>query len=224
MNLCDDIRAQLPLYLGGDLEAPLAEQVRAHLEAGEGGCPGCARALAEMEGVRAQLLELPKRSPAPHVDVWPQVRLGLAAGGLLGGTPATSGLSSGTQGRSARTPAGRLLRWRRVAAAAAAVALVAVGVQLAREAGRSAPVTGQGAADGDALALPAPPGEALSPTLPVVAPGGLRRLTAEETPLHDEARPFVEWMRGWNGPRLLPGTRGGIDPSRPTFASDRSLR
>jgi hypothetical protein len=220
MNLCDDVRAQLPLYLGGDLEAPLAEQVREHLEAGEGGCPSCARSLAELVRVRGWLLELPQRSPAPRVDVWPQVRQGLAAQGLL------SSAAPGSAQTPATRPAGRLLRWRRVASAAAAVALVALGLQLSRQTGGPAADAGQDAPGADAVALPIPPG--MSPLVAPgggMAPGGLRRLTAEESPLHEEARPFVEWMHGWNGPRLLPGSRGGaVDPARPTFASDRSLR
>lgn len=230
MNLCDDIRAQLPLYLGGDLEAPLAERVRDHLEGnpleGQGGpCAGCARALFELREVRARLLELPERSPAPVVDLWPRVRQGLLAEGLLSGT-----------GPAARTPlvvrrpAGRLLSWPRLASAAAAVALVALGLQLGGQDGPVGPggepqptrapalADRQGPAAGGALAEQVP-------VLPVAAGGGLRRLGEDERPLYTEARPFLDWMHGWAGPRVLPGVQGApLDPSRPTFASDRSLR
>jgi hypothetical protein len=218
MNPCDDVRAQLPLYLGGDLEAPLAEQVRAHLEAPDDGCRGCARELAQLERVRARLLELPQRSPAPQVDVWPQVRQGLVASGLLGQAPRAE-----RRGAVAR-PAGRLLTWPRLASAAAAVALMALGFQLLRGPGAPGADPAPGTGVRDSVAAPTQ-GAPLPEVVPVLAPSGLRRLTAEDTPLHDEARPFLEWMHGGSGPRLLPGAPGGrMDPNRPTFASDRSLR
>jgi hypothetical protein len=123
-----------------------------------------------------------------------------------------------------------------VAAAAAAVAALAVGVHLVRPgdpaqtgAGPgSGPGVEQGVAveDGSSVDDPLLSDPLLSdPLLPGVAPGGLRRLGATEKRLSAEALPFMEGMPGWRQLRSWSGRPGSpVDPSRPTFASDRSLR
>jgi hypothetical protein len=231
MTPCDDVRARLALFVGGDLEPEQAGDVRAHLglraaSAGaqgfvqeEHGCAGCRQALEQLSRVRGRLLELPGRSPAPVVDLWPSLRGQLAAEGLLqGGVAPVSG----------HRAAGRLLSWPRLVSAAAAAALVVLGLKLATSEPDPGPgprptqVAGEVPSTLDGLAER---GGASPLLVPVAGSGGLRRLEPGEEPLHTEALPFVDWMNGWPGLRAQPGLPGvPVDPSRPTFASDRLLR
>ncbi len=77
---CAEVEAHLPLYVGGDLEAPLAEVVALHLE----GCRTCAVRLEALENAREELLSL-ARAPqrGVEVDLWPAVRAQLAEEGVL---------------------------------------------------------------------------------------------------------------------------------------------
>ena len=254
MTLCDDVRARLALFVGGDLEPDQAEGVRAHLAlsadwalSGEWAAPGagpegeaarwqartdargcraCLQALVDLTRVRGRLLELAERSPAPTVELWPALRPLLEAEELLQPGIGQPGVSQGA-GRPSAAPraAGRLLSWPRIASAAAALALVALGLQLlageppSAMGSRPGQVAGEGPAPGGAVAGRGLVGPVLAP---VAGPGKLRRLEPGEEPLHSEALPFVDWMNGW--PRQ-PGRLGvPVDPSRPTLASDRSLR
>lgn len=249
MNSCDDVRAQLPLFVGGDLEAAQVEAVRAHLghpglDAGSpasgGGSPGrgrgegcaaCGRILEELQQARQSLLSLHERSPAPALDLWPELSRRLVAEGLLVPRPATTPapLPRGLGRVVTRRPAGRLLLWQRVASAVAAGALVVLGLQTLRNDSSpspDAPATvdggGTGSAGGD---LAYQDLQGTQTVLPVAGPGGLHRLEEGEEPLNAQAVPFVDWMNGWPGLRTRPGMPGvRVDPSRPTFASDRSLR
>ena len=236
MSPCDDFRAQLPLFVGGDLEAPLAAKLQEHLgRSGPGGssgssagpsgvgCTGCAQALASLEAARAELLDLPRRSPAPSVDLWGPVRATLAAEGRI----ATASRRAVRDPRPATVP--RAATWWRVASAAAAAALLALGVQVLVRgsppssgipSGDSSAHTGNGlvAEDvtpvGESVALPG--GGVIQP----VGLGGLRRLEPGEEPLSRD--PLLRDFRGLSEWQFGPGTNGlAVDPSHPTLASDR---
>jgi hypothetical protein len=203
MNTCIDIQAHLPLYVGADLEAPLAASVRAHLD---GGCADCARALAALERSRAVLLELPARSPAPRVELWNEVRAALAAESRW-----APRVAPGPRPVRSRRPHLQLLT-----AAAALVAAAGLYFGLPSQ----APVE------------QAPPNvvdSGVTPELPPVLvggpeTGGLRRLEPGEIPLGENAQYYGDLV-----PRPLPlvvpvGRGAGVDPSRPTLAGDRRLR
>jgi len=239
MTLCDDIRAQLPLFVGGDLEAPLAVRVAEHLSgaaclAGRGreeildppvgaeGCADCRSVFEELRRVRGVLLELAKLSPAPAIDVWEGVRSALASEGRVG-APRWVPLA-------ARKRVGRLHLLQRLASAAAAVALLAGGWHLVQratplpQAQQPGPTAGQDPGQGVRLAEQGDqaPGEVF---LPAAAGGGLRRLEPGEVPLSNEALPFLDGMRGGPVGPYQPALRGrSIDPSHPTLANDRLLR
>jgi len=234
MSPCDDFRAQLPLFVGGDLEAPLAARLAEHLGgtdplAGSGGaegCADCARALERLRASRAQLLELPLRSPAPEVDLWAPIRAALAAERRIGaGEPALQMLR--------RAESRRPILLRRIASAAAAVALIALGanyllqrssVPQAEPGGRSGSGVGRGLVqEADPVLRPseglALPGAQFQPAqFQPASTGGLRRLGPGDAPLYLDAEEF----RGWPGFPTGPGVRGqAVDPSHPTLASDR---
>lgn len=79
---CNDVRAHLPLHVGGDLEDPLAEAVRAHVA----GCAPCGRALTAARRSREALLIA--RVEAPEgLDVWPAVAEALALEGRIAAAP-----------------------------------------------------------------------------------------------------------------------------------------
>lgn len=141
---CSEVLADLPLYVGGDLEAPSRDAVAAHLD----GCSPCRDALARASEARAVLSEHFERTAAtPSASVWPELRERLRAEGLVH-APATP------QAPVAAATGGRLLRF--LPHAAAAAALLFAGV-LAGEWLRSGPV------------VPAPNGGAPSGDVPSVA-------------------------------------------------------
>ena len=236
MTPCDDFRAQLPLFVGGDLEAPLAAKLQEHLgRSGSGmssaqagpttraeGCVGCTQVLASLEASRAELLDLPRRSPAPSVDLWGPIRATLTAEGRI----ATASRRTVDGARS--TAVRRATSWWRVASAAAAAALLAIGVQVFVHGSSPSPGipgdepaahTGSGSLAGqipagESVALPG--GGVIEP----VGMGGLRRLEPGEEPLSRD--PFLRDFRGLSEWQFGPGTNGlAVDPSHPTLASDR---
>jgi len=137
---CREVQAHLPLYTGGDLEAPWCDLVALHLER----CSSCA---AESERLRGALRNLAVLSPidARPIDVWPSVRAQLQREGRL----------------QPRTPAAprTLPRWRQVAVRGALAAGVAALAWIAWDAApprsaRSAEDAGSSVADGAAAAQP----------------------------------------------------------------------
>lgn len=243
MTACNEILAHLPLFVGGDLEAPLAAGVRAHLggpqgDPGDGagvvgarGCASCREALERLRRARGELLELHARSPAPAVDVWPGVRAVLAAEGRLArpalGEPAQAAVERGT--------VVRMPRWMPRRAAAAALLITCLGLAWALRAGgpgprapdAPAPIAEVGEPAGAATVRVADttPGTVVDPRLVVPATnGGLRRLEPGEALLRGEPLPFVEGLRGWAPAGFPARLRGMNQPVVPTLASDRSLR
>jgi hypothetical protein len=229
MSPCDDFRAQLPLFVGGDLEAPLAAKLQEHLgRSGRGsssaeGCAGCSQVMASLEASRAELLDLPRRSPAPSVDLWDSIRATLAAEGRIA-SASRRAVHDDRPATIRRPPS-----WWRVASAAAATALLALGVQMAVRGSSPSPgssgddpaahpgmdsVADQMPSGGDSIALPG--GGVIQP----VGMGGLRRLEPDEEPLSRD--PFLRDFRGLSAWQFGPGTNGlAVDPSHPTLASDR---
>jgi hypothetical protein len=227
MSPCDDFRAQLPLFVGGDLEAPLAARLEEHL-GGPAGCAACAGVLQELSAVRSRLLELPQLSPAPAVELWAPIRVQLAAEGRI--VPAAARRMPQPALAARRAPA----LWR-FASAAAAVALLALGASYFLQGPAEAPSTAPGGGvHGGSLAgeidsqVPSV-GESLALPNQLVQPvgiGGLRRLGPGEQPLSTDplmrdAQRARELM-GWPGWQFGPGMQGqAVDPSHPTLASDR---
>jgi len=228
MRPCDDFRAQLPLFVGGDLEAPLAAKLQEHLGrsglaglASAEGCSGCAQVLASLEAARAELLDLPRRSPAPIVDLWQPIRASLASEGRIAG-PARRSVDVARPATMRRPTS-----WWRVASAAAAATLLALGLHLYVRGPSQSPLDdlpvepGNGSVAeeqtlpvGESVALPG--GGLIQP----VGTGGLRRLEPGEEPLSRD--PFLRDFRGLSEWQFGPGTNGlAVDPSHPTLASDR---
>jgi len=194
MNTCTDVRALLPLVVGGDLEDDQALVVTEHLEAG---CEACAGALREFQRLRGHLLELPERSPAPAVDLWPGVRSALQSDGLLRSGPIVV--------RRARFGArGALL------SAAAATLLVAGSLwslQRERELGQDAPTTPE-LAESESVTPD------LAPTLVGGPSDGLRPLAPGEQPFSLDAEHFGPGaapvpLRPHAGRPTLAGDNGG---------------
>ena len=145
---CIEVEAHLPLFCGGDLEAPLAERVGAHLS----DCEVCGARLEAALRARSALLGLAgtaglaPRAFAPdtfgpdplgvapvaaEVDLWPGVRAGLVDAGLIVGAGSDLdrdglvGSPARPFDRPAAAPRGRLFSWPRLAGSAAAAALFA---------------------------------------------------------------------------------------------------
>ena len=153
---CSEVRSELPLHVGGDLESPGRERVESHL----GSCAPCRAALEQARNARAVLRghfeRVDQRSEAP--SIWPDLRQRLGEEGLLNLGVETS-LDSESRGlprpSAAGSPAtlgrGRLLRFASFAAAAAA--LFFLGTFAGRLVSNETP--GNGAEGG--LGGPAPP-------------------------------------------------------------------
>ena len=80
---CEVVRADLPLFVGGDLHldgehGAAGQVVRQHLA----GCPGCAEEFESLKVAREAFLSLGSDSGAP--GLWPDVRAVLAAEGRFG--------------------------------------------------------------------------------------------------------------------------------------------
>ena len=169
---CIDVRAALPLYVGGDLDPSELSAVEGHLT----DCPACQDAQRRSEDARAVLAEHDSSGPTP--DLWSGIRAQLSVEGRL--APAVP---------TAREPL-RLVRGPRllpvgVASAAAAVLFAFLVAGLLRP-----PAPGSG---GTTL-TPGSGGTVLGTTsvghrVPTPAPqGGLRPVTAGEESLYMRAR------------------------------------
>ena len=212
---CSEVETHLTLFIGGDLEAPLAALVGAHL----GACQACGRRLEAARGARSALLGLAElEGEAGGVDLWPALRASLVAEGLCQPSAAEPAAAASTP----RRETGRLLRFSRAFAGVAAAALAlllwrpwmpeTIDTGLGGTASEApsvsvAPAPIAPAAIGDSemaseldlagLVVPAGgPGAVTSPVLPSFlelapsSPGTLRRAGPEDQLLRNLARPF----------------------------------
>ena len=108
---CSDVAGHLPLFVGGDLEREVLEAVAGHVAA----CAECRDAWRRAVRAREAHVNAGRRAAGLQVDLWPGVRAGLTAAGLLAGTPAPVALEPALPQRWTRWP---------VWAAAASIALV----------------------------------------------------------------------------------------------------
>lgn len=197
---CTEIEAHLALFIGGDLEAPLAALVGAHL----GACLACEQRLLAAREARSALLGLAElEGDAGAVDLWPALRASLVSEGLC--RPAAAATTALPPAR------GRLLGFSRAFAGMAAAAVVLllwrpwVSETLdTNPSGGAAPLAGPivdmgSQLDLAGLVIPAGGSDVASAEVPVVptllenaAPysGGLRRAGPEDELLRNLARPF----------------------------------
>ncbi len=137
---CEDVRADLPLLVGGDLFSGGDGESDADLSHGShlSSCAACAEELAALERSRQAFLSLGEDAGAP--GLWPDVRAVLAAEGRLGEA----------------APAAPVYRFRRFAAAAAVLLCCGALVWMAGEGDPSTTVEAPLALETPALdALPA---------------------------------------------------------------------
>jgi hypothetical protein len=162
---CNEIQAQLALFVGQDLDATEEARVAGHVN----GCASCERERARLEHSRARLTSLREASALRGASVWSAVRQELLREGRI----ATSGSVAPNIHRGTR-----VLRWLTVSAAAAAVIAFA---WFANQAG-----------DGRLQAPVAPP-VASTPTVsaPIeLAINKLRKARPDEESLIQNARPL----------------------------------
>jgi mono/diheme cytochrome c family protein len=216
---CPEIQAQLPLYVGGDLESTAAsdvsagdasaggvsagERVRRHLAV----CVVCAGELASLKAALDAIGAL-RSEKLPEIDVWDGVRAELVSAGVIRAEPASVSTSP------VPSPVGRIVRprfglrgWRY---AAAAVFMFGAGLALWNVA--SSPSTEADPASSGSVALDVPGAgptaiPSATPTVELVdatpaaepsklAPAliedanGLHKVGADEEPLWRSARPF----------------------------------
>lgn len=123
-STCAEVRGEIPLYVGGDLESPALERLEQHL----GQCPACREALSRAreacEALRGHLGNPQLEASCP--SFWPGIRSALVAEGILreveGGAPTEGTWSRGAEPVGAPAARhGRLLRLLPLAAAAAAL-------------------------------------------------------------------------------------------------------
>jgi len=149
---CEEVRADLPLFVGGDLfddahQASAAGALRRHLM----GCSSCAAELASLERAREAFLTLGEDSTAP--GLWPDVRAVLAAEGRFGDVVASA------------PPVHRF----RLAAAAALVVGLGVFVWLVNDTANVSPGSGEPtglAREGASVSEPPSMASPLRPVLP----------------------------------------------------------
>ncbi len=123
---CTETQAELPLFVGGDLESSVRDRVAAHLE----NCEPCRDVLLAASESRDILIAGLQQTADLHgafvatsstPSAWPGLRDQLRAEGLIQ-TP-SAGLHSGSAGGTAPAPRGRLLHFVQSTAAAAVLLL-----------------------------------------------------------------------------------------------------
>jgi anti-sigma factor RsiW len=186
---CGETREKLPLYVGGDLDPDILDEVRAHL----GACRDCARRSEEAVRARRGLVAAfrAREEDFQSPGLWPTLRATLRAEGLIHDAGEPLALPS-VPARARRS----LRSWALAPLAAAAVLLFALQLSgVFRSRGSALP--GQG---------PAPtPIAGPEVVIPTVAPGGgLQRID----PLEAESRVLVPYQHRSgreNGSGPLPG-------------------
>ena len=77
---CSEAGSHIPLYVGGDLERAVLDQVREHLRV----CEACRTQARAAEAARGALLTLRDDLGEEQPDLWPGVRAALECEGGLG--------------------------------------------------------------------------------------------------------------------------------------------
>lgn len=179
---CRTARQGLHLFLGGDLEAPLAEGLERHLAA----CDPCCAELEGARRARAVYLSAASDAEADAVSLWPGVRARLVEEGILAPVAETEPARPARPAHTA--PGGRPFPLRRVAGFAAAAAAVLLALPLLAPE-PAAPDRAGGAGEGDVA--PALVERALPVVAPALADGAVRLrpvLGGEETLIERAAR------------------------------------
>ncbi|MDP6540098.1 MAG: hypothetical protein QF903_02875 [Planctomycetota bacterium] len=186
---CSEVRGDLPLFVGADLEVSALEALANHLEA----CGDCRAELARLDDARRTLRSV-KDAPAPAFDPWPALRSELADKGRLAAAPPAF---------SAR---------RRSAVAAAALVIALGGLWAGERLGAPAahgPNEGGGLAGG---ATPAATVAAPAPGAPSAAEGSSASVALRPVEpgarLADHAASFAESL----GDSLRGGAGANADP------------
>ncbi len=176
-DACIDIRAALPLFVGGDLDRDEALLVEEHLSA----CDSCRQAHRRAEEARAVLLKHGRATGTNEApDLWPGIRAALAAEEFFS---SPTGVSSGRP-RLVRGP--RLLPVGLLSAAAAVwLAFFLAGFFQGPGAQPRPGELGLSAGRGGTVTRALPVG---TNVLPEATGGGLRPLSEGEEPLYLRAR------------------------------------
>jgi hypothetical protein len=202
---CAEVLGHLPLFVGGDLVASgtlepsegvaepgsgsdaslaIGQAVERHL----GRCEACRRELERAREARSVLLGM-RAKPQPDVDLWPGIRAGLVASGLI---------------REPAAATARFPPWVPYAAAAGLLGgLVSLGLLIPRDSSQhvDTPAVAGNGGPGDATA------EAELAPAPVLAGAGQLRLADPgEERMANTARPFPEiqvYRPARNGPHAL---------------------
>lgn len=227
---CMEAQAELPLFVGGDLESPGRERVAEHLES----CEDCSVALARAAEARAALTEqLELTASSPVASAWPDLRERLLSEGLLVG--ATASASTPLTTAPVTAPRGRLLQF--VSATAAAAGLLLLGSVAGRWYAQSSSVGDAGPSnavpsiDSNALVEVSQPASGTNANgseslLPVNNSRGLHEVENGESFAADSRIFYGERIQPFNafasdGLRTVsyPGQHAPVSP-----ASDRSIR
>ncbi len=213
---CTEAQAELPLFVGGDLDSEVSKRVERHIEH----CADCRDGLAAARTAHRVLHEY-LVSPIVELhqpEIWSGVRAGLLERGLIRSPAGTSAPQARASYQGLQTPAtaGRLLRLLPLAAAAAA-GLFYLGL-LAGRSGPMAPAFDPSGDPASQLLVQDPPGpragsDLARETLPGALPlGTLAPLAKGQLPLGLEAEP-------WLGEALPLHLRPGAGASAAGFQS-----
>lgn len=164
---CGEVREKLPLYVGGDLDAGVLDNVRGHLDL----CGDCARLADRVLGARRELVAAfrAQESDVARPGLWPGIRAALQSEGLIhaAGEPALQPVA----------PRAPRVRWTWALAPVAAAAVLLLLVQVAGEFGASPEVAPR---QGPRV-IPAPaPMEVVDMPVSLPVGGTLQRIDADD--------------------------------------------
>lgn len=207
---CTEARSELPLFVGGDLEAETQQRVADHLE----GCTACRAFLDRARSAREALVEDFTRSARDEArpEVWSGVRAGLLEAGLVRSRAAVPAPGAPANSRSSWG----VLRWVPVAAAAGALFYCGTWFGSGVVPERGGPERAPREADPGALV------EVLHP-----APAGLQPVEVEAgeplAPL-DPAASMLYEAQPWMGGHLPLVPHGGAGASAASFVPRQGPR
>jgi hypothetical protein len=209
---CSEALSELPLFVGGDLEAQAQERVERHLEH----CSSCREALGRAQAAR-DVLRRHLSDPSIELhrpELWGGIRANLLESGKL--RPAAGAATAEPASREDAPPRGRLLRLVPVAAAAAGLFFLGT-------------LAGRGGAPGGEVEV-APPAGAVDGALvleqapttigqPDPQTPGLVPLGDDRPSLRQEAWPWLGDVLPLTSPRPLGASAAGFS-SAASYRSD----